>query len=148
MFCTKSQNRVFLPIWAQILPCHFLEGLASQIVSHILRMWRLNRPGYRLSWNHIVVGIATPKILNFLFMHLHRLSITCTTRHRMTSHGYKDSIHERPFGVEGGGGMHGRGHAWQGVCGRGDMCGRGCMRAGQCSWHVNRLTDANFVCGR
>ena len=39
--CTKSQNRVFFPIWAQILPCHFLEGLASQIVSHILRMWRL-----------------------------------------------------------------------------------------------------------
>ena len=92
------------------MPCHFLEGLASQIVSHILRMWRLNRPGYRLSWNHIVVGIATPKILNFLFMHLHRLSITCTTRHRMTSHGCKDSTHERPFGVAGGR------HAWQGAC--------------------------------
>ena len=41
MFCTKSQNRVFWPIWAKILPCHFLEGLRSQIVSHILRMWRL-----------------------------------------------------------------------------------------------------------
>ena len=26
---------------AQNLPCHFLEALASQIVSHILRMWRL-----------------------------------------------------------------------------------------------------------
>ena len=27
--------------WAQILPCHTLEGLASQIVSHTLRVWRL-----------------------------------------------------------------------------------------------------------
>ena len=26
---------------AQILPCHFLVAFASQIVSHILRMWRL-----------------------------------------------------------------------------------------------------------
>ena len=40
-FCTKSQNRVFLPIWAKILSCHSLEGLGSQIVCHILRMWRL-----------------------------------------------------------------------------------------------------------
>ena len=127
MFCTKSQNRVFLPIWAQILPCHFLEGLASQIVSHI-RMWRLNRPGYRLSWNHIVVGIATPQILNFLFMHLHRLSITCTTRHRMVSHGYKDSIHERPFGVAGGGACM-VGGVWQGgTCVAGGACVLGSVR--------------------
>ena len=42
VFCTKSQNKVFLPIWAQILPCHFLKAFASQIVSHILPMWRLN----------------------------------------------------------------------------------------------------------
>ena len=26
----------------EILPCHFLDAFASQIVSHIVRMWRLS----------------------------------------------------------------------------------------------------------
>ena len=39
----------------------------------------------------------------------------------MVSHGYKDSIHERPFGVAGGwgacmvGGVWQGGHVWQGM---------------------------------
>ena len=41
VFWTKIQNRVFWGFWAQILPCHFLDSFASQIVSHILCMWRL-----------------------------------------------------------------------------------------------------------
>ena len=37
-----GKNRVFLPKWAKICHAsHILEGLASQTVSHILRMWRL-----------------------------------------------------------------------------------------------------------
>ena len=43
MFWTKFQIRVFWGFWAQILPSHFLDAFASQIVSHILRMWKLTR---------------------------------------------------------------------------------------------------------
>ena len=35
------KNMVFLAKWAKILPYHTLEGLASQIVSHTLLVWRL-----------------------------------------------------------------------------------------------------------
>ena len=42
-FWTKFQNRVNWGIWAQNLPSHFLYAFASQIVSHILRMWILKQ---------------------------------------------------------------------------------------------------------
>ena len=43
VFWTKFLIRVFWGFWTQNLPAHVLYDFASQIVSHILRLWRLIR---------------------------------------------------------------------------------------------------------
>ena len=43
--------------WAQIFPCHTLEALALQIVSHTLRVWRLIREFFNNPYSIIVKRI-------------------------------------------------------------------------------------------